>query len=106
MKKEIIAIINQSDYDLPSNSSFDSKKILEFLERSSSMDRTSTIAKVKDYQEVEYHRNVSVKQRESYNRDCRDKELLSHKILIEFDFKEKIIVGIGPREVYLTNFIL
>ena len=76
------------------------------MEKSSSIDRTSTIAKVKDYQEVEYHRSVSITQRESYNRDCKDKVLLSHKILIEFDFKEKIIVGIGPREVNITHFIL
>ena len=38
-------------------------------------------------------------QRESYNKDCRDFTLLSKKILIEFDYKEKLIVGIGPREI-------
>jgi hypothetical protein len=38
-------------------------------------------------------------QRESYNKDCKDFALLSKKILIEFDFKEKLIVGIGPREI-------
>jgi hypothetical protein len=102
LKKELIAIINQSNYDLPSNISFDSKKILEFLEKPSSIDRSAAIAKLKDYQEVEYHRSVSVTQRESYNKDCKDKELLSRKVLIELDFKEKIIVGIGPREVTLT----
>jgi hypothetical protein len=48
LKKELIAIINQSNYDLPSNISFDSKKILEFLEKPSSIDRSAAIAKLKD----------------------------------------------------------
>ena len=47
------------------------------------------IEKIKDFQEVEYHKSVAEMQRISYNKDCEDFELLSSSILIVFDFKEK-----------------
>ena len=74
--------------------SFESEKILEFLQDPLRILHSSDIiSKVKDFQEVEYHRFVAEIQRTSYKKDCDDYVSLCCKILIEFDFKEKIIVG-------------
>ena len=54
---------------------------------------------IKDYQEVEFHRSVARRQRNIYNEQRKDAKLLREKILIEFDFKMKIKVPIGPKEV-------
>ena len=100
LKKEIVDLLRVSSYDLNSTESFDTVEILKFFEDSSRKEQSfQTISKVKDYQEIEYHRHVARMQRESYNTDCRDFTLLSKKILIEFDYKEKLIVGICPREI-------
>jgi len=100
LKREITNLIINSDYDSTSVKSFDSTKLLEFFEQPSRKTQfAEAISMIKDYQEVEYHKSVADMQRASYNKDCKDFKKLSHKVLIEFDFKEKIIVGIGPREV-------
>ncbi len=46
-----------------------------------------------DYRNLEYHRSVSERQRNSYNRMRTDLEALKSSILIEIDFKQKIVLG-------------
>jgi hypothetical protein len=94
LKNEIVDILSKSSYNLTSSKSFDSVKILEyFAQPSRKLNSSIVIEKIKDFQEVEYHKSVAEMQRISYNKDCEDFELLSSSILIVFDFKEKIIVG-------------
>ena len=53
----------------------------------------------KDYQEYEFHKTIALKQREIYKNQKTNKLLLKDNILIEMDFKQKIIIGQGPRQV-------
>ena len=38
-------------------------------------------------------------QRQTYNEHHKNKDKLKNKILIEFDFKQKIVIGMSPRQV-------
>ena len=38
-------------------------------------------------------------QRKAYNEHHKNKDKLRNKILIEFDFKQKIVIGMSPRQV-------
>jgi len=101
LKKEIINYrIGVREYDYSSNIDFDSQQILDFYQSAERLeDSNEIISKIKDFQEIEYHQSISKRQRNVYNNQRKDSNLLNENILIEFDFKEKIIVGIGPREV-------
>lgn len=46
-----------------------------------------------------FHKNIAKAQREAYKRDRTNVELLKNKIMIEVDFKQKIIIGFGPRQI-------
>ena len=52
-----------------------------------------TIQILKAYEEITTHMGVAKNQREFYNQNCRDKELLRDHILIDMDFKQKIRIG-------------
>lgn len=56
------------------------------------------INKLKQYQEIEFHKNLADIQRSQYNKDLNDKHLLNDSLLIELDFKEKIRIGLSPRQ--------
>ncbi len=47
---------------------------------------------------IEFHRKLSKVQRESYAKMQKDKSLLTNSILIDFDFKQKILIGMSPRQ--------
>ena len=51
------------------------------------------------YDSILFHRNIAKAQREAYKRDRTNTELLRNKIMIEVDFKQKIIIGLGPRQI-------
>ena len=38
-------------------------------------------------------------QRKAYNEHRQIKDNLKNKLLIEFDFKQKIVIGMSPRQV-------
>jgi len=79
---------------------FDSQQILEFYQSKGKQNETNEIiSKIKDFQEIEYHQSIAKRQRNVFNSQRKDAKLLNENILIEFDFKEKLIVGIGPNEV-------
>ena len=46
-----------------------------------------------------FHKNVAKVQRSAYNTQRKDINLLRDKILIEIDFKEKIVIGLSPRQI-------
>ena len=47
-------------------------------------------------QEVQFHRNIAKMQRKSYNEMRSNEHLLKDSILIDLDFKQKIIIGDSP----------
>lgn len=57
------------------------------------------IIDLKDYETVLFHKNIAKIQRTAYNKHTSDSEKLTGKILIEVDFKQKIVVGMSPRQV-------
>ena len=46
-----------------------------------------------------FHKNIARAQREAFTRDRTNVEWLKNKIMIEVDFKQKIILGNGPRQI-------
>ncbi len=93
-------MIEDVELEYTSSDDFDSQQLLDFFENPLRIQQSEEkITMIKDYQEVEFHRSVARRQRSIYNEQRKDGKLLSGKILIEFDFKMKIKVPIGPKEV-------
>lgn len=101
LKREIIDFtIAADEYEFSSNTDFDSQHILQFYQSPIRIAASQDIiTKIKDFQEVEFHRSVAKRQRIVYNEQRNDVKLLKKNVLIEFDFKEKIKTPIGPKEV-------
>ena len=51
------------------------------------------------YKEIEYHKNINVRQKKAFKSDIMNADLLKNAIVIEMDFKMKIPLGTAPREV-------
>ena len=45
------------------------------------------------------HRNIANTQRKSYNEQRKSMNILTKNILIEVDFKQKIPIGLSPRQI-------
>jgi metal-dependent HD superfamily phosphatase/phosphodiesterase len=54
---------------------------------------------LEDYGAILFHKNVAKCQRLAYNDHHQNVASLRNKIMIEVDFKEKIKIGLSPREV-------
>ena len=103
LKKYIINSLGGLDHDYSSNLDFDSQHILDYYESPIRLKESEEmIVKIKEYQEVEFHHSIAKRQRNVYNQQRKDVQFLSENILIDFDFQQKLIVGIGPREVIYT----
>ncbi|CAF0925295.1 unnamed protein product, partial [Brachionus calyciflorus] len=59
----------------------------------------SLISDLNDYGTKIFHKNVAMVQRETYNKHRSNVDFLREKILIEVDFKQKITLGLSPRQV-------
>lgn len=60
----------------------------------------TTIENVDCYDAIEFHKNVARCQRIAYNNHRKNVDVLRGKIMIEVDFKQKIVIGMGgPRQV-------
>jgi hypothetical protein len=59
----------------------------------------SIIDLVKKFEVVLGHRMIASTQRNSYNLQRKNKESLKNQLLIEVDFKQKIAIGISPRQI-------
>lgn len=51
-----------------------------------------------EYEAIVFHKNVAIIQREAYKKH-HDVAGLKNNILIEVDFKQKIKIGMSPRQV-------
>jgi nucleotidyltransferase/DNA polymerase involved in DNA repair len=54
---------------------------------------------IKDYQQILFHENVARAQRIAYKNDHESVQQLKETLLIELDFKQKIVIGMSPRQV-------
>jgi hypothetical protein len=54
---------------------------------------------IKDYQQILFHENVARAQRIAYKNDHESVQQLKETLLIELDFKQKIVIGMRPRQV-------
>jgi hypothetical protein len=57
------------------------------------------IDELKAYEAIVFHKNVAYCQRIAYNDHHKCVEDLFGKILIEVDFKQKIVIGMSPRQI-------
>lgn len=48
---------------------------------------------------IKYHKQIAKRQRQSYNNMLIDVNLFEEGILIEMDFKQKVLIGMSPRQV-------
>lgn len=62
-------------------------------------DVNTAIENVDCYDAIEFHKNVARCQRIAYNEHRKNADVLRGKIMIEVDFKQKIVIGLGPRQV-------
>jgi len=58
------------------------------------------------YSIIEEHRSNADRQRKSYNMQKKNTSFLKNKLLIELDYKQKIIVGLSPRHINREFFEL
>lgn len=56
------------------------------------------LPEIDNYKEVMFHKFVASSQREAYNTQRKSVDILSRQIIIEADFKQKIPIGMGPRQ--------
>jgi len=57
------------------------------------------LKKAREFREYEFHRNIAANQRSSYKNNINDIILLEEALVIEIDFKQKVMIGISPRQV-------
>jgi hypothetical protein len=86
------------DYD----QEFDADKMLNFLINNTN--DTDTLAplfieKIDLFKSVMYHKSIAIRQRISYNNERLSPDLLIGKIVIEIDYKAKMLLGKGPRQL-------
>ena len=54
---------------------------------------------LESFEAIIFHRNIARCQKEAYKRDRTQVDRLKNKIMIEVDFKQKILIGYGPRQL-------
>lgn len=55
----------------------------------------TAIENLHSYEAIEFHKNVAECQRLAYNEHHKNVEALRGKIMIDVDFKQKIVIGMG-----------
>jgi hypothetical protein len=71
----------------------------EFLKiQESGTDVMSSLKGFDDLDIIQFHKNVAQRQREAYNKMKQDAALLKNHLFIDIDFKQKVPIGVGPRQ--------
>lgn len=65
----------------------------------SSSEISENLKKIDDLKSIEHHKLIAQKQRTAYNRDRLNPNYLNDKIVIDIDFKQKIVLGSSPRQL-------
>ena len=107
VKKRLTALCkeqnyNQEEYDDKEDYKYclNSKKMLEYFNNLEKTSKTViTIDYIKELFAIQFHRKIAKIQREAYNNMRNDLIQMNDTILIEIDFKQKIVIGSSPRQV-------
>ncbi len=59
----------------------------------------SITEQLKSLEAISFHKSISRLQRDAYNANLKNVELLNDHIMIEIDFKQKFAIGLSPRQV-------
>ena len=59
----------------------------------------SIISIAENYDIVTTHKKIADTQRNAYNVQRKDKNSLAKQLLIEVDYKQKIVIGLSPRQI-------
>ena len=51
------------------------------------------LEKLELFQQIEFHNEIQKRQRDSYSQNIKDEQLLKNNLVIEMDFKAKIVLG-------------
>ncbi len=54
------------------------------------------IHKIEHKHQLDFHREIAIRQRNAYNYFRQSKEFLKNNIFLEFDYKQKLNIGLGP----------
>lgn len=89
-------------YAIQNGLNVDESVELDILLRNFEQNRNAhkeAINKINNLKEIVYHKKIANHQRNAYNTMRKDVNLLKDNILIEIDFKQKILIGTSPRQV-------
>ena len=79
--------------------------MLDFFKKNSEKkEQRDTISKINELIAIQFHRKIAQVQREAYNKMRKDKLLLKDALLIDIDFKQKIVIGSSPRQISSEYF--
>lgn len=89
---------------------FDTNHMCEFLKpiellhknnnNTNLLDQTQNLKlQISQFEIINFHKNVAYSQRKAYNYQRTNFELLKTSILIDVDYKQKIIIGISPGQL-------
>ena len=74
--------------------------MLHFFKNIEKSHRTiETISQIEDIVAIQFHRKIAKIQRDANNKNKKDITTLQNSLLIEVDFKQKIVIGSSPRQV-------
>lgn len=74
--------------------------ISKFFEKQSNNEiKKSAIEKINKLDIIKFHYQIADRQRKCYKKNLTDLKLFDHSIVIEMDFKQKILIGLSPRQV-------
>jgi hypothetical protein len=78
---------------------FDSDSIKLYLENNLFDEKNALLKNLIELSEIDFHKKCASNQREAYNFQRSDPAFLEDCLVIEADYKEKIIVGDSVRQV-------
>jgi len=119
LKQKINKIIKDENYEIKAN--YDLNELIQFLVEATSANRCEyslvfedlkmqeldvrfqklkeNISHIKDFEQILFHQNVARAQRMAYKNHHENLNQLKETLLIEIDFKQKIVIGMSPRQV-------
>ena len=81
--------------DIPSENRADFDDFILENEKTQIINENNIIDNLNDFQTVEFHQMTVTRQRQCYNNDR--KTIADDTILIQMDYKQKIVIEMGPR---------
>ena len=107
IKKKLVSLIKdqnlwKNEFEDNEDTKFylNTKNILNYFKNSEQLEKTQKILSLgKELVAIKFHRKIAKIQRDSYKKMKNDMDLLKDSIMIELDFKQKIVIGSSPRQV-------